>query len=257
MNEIIHVKNDNYGEYEQLLLTRDNLKKEAVQIKMNYMAIFGDMLTELFEKNIECIKKKKLLHYYQLHINKGLEIDERAILKLLEQELAEYYKKLDEMIVENEAAHGMKEVDIAHVAKVKKLYRKLAKLIHPDINPKTDEIKQLRELWDRIQICYNSNNLNELMELEVLVMRVLEEHDISSISIDIPDIGEKIERLGEEIEKIKSTNPYLYKYLLADEKKIEERKKEIEDSLKEYIEYSEQLDEMIEDIRGGSVWHMS
>ena len=61
-----------------------------------------------------------------------------------------------------------------------------------DINPKTSEIPQLLELWNRIVLAYECNSLKDIKELELLVAEALESLGIGKIEIEIPDIYEKI-----------------------------------------------------------------
>lgn len=56
MADIIKVKNTAYSKYEEVLLRRDNLRKEAEHYHMEYLRVFGDLITEDFEKKIECIR---------------------------------------------------------------------------------------------------------------------------------------------------------------------------------------------------------
>ena len=50
---------------------------------------------------------------------------------------------------------------------------------------------------------------------------------ISDSKADIPDIGERIEELKEEIDRIQRTEPYTYRYLLEDEEAVEKKKEEL------------------------------
>ena len=61
-------------------------------------------------------------------------------------------------------------------------------------------------------------------ETEVAINSYLEQLDLGTMDIEIPDIEEKIEELEDEIRDIKSKNPYLYKYILTDEKSVQEKK---------------------------------
>lgn len=68
MGEIIKVKNSSYERYEKLLLRRDSLRKEAAQINMNYIREFGSLILAVFQKKMECIRKKKTISFYQIRI---------------------------------------------------------------------------------------------------------------------------------------------------------------------------------------------
>ena len=206
-----------YEAYENLLLERDQITKEAGQIWTVYLQLFGKLITDNYEEKLECIKCKKTIAYYQNALNHGGVVDSAAMEKYMEQEMAEYYANLRRMLKENEDANNAGTSTPYEVARAKTLYRRLAKLIHPDINPETDHSKELQELWQRILIAYHHNDVKELSELEVLVRKVLKELGSEDVKVDIPDIEEKIEALKSEIEGIKQTEPYCLRYLVEDE----------------------------------------
>ena len=62
-DEIIRVKNSAYSRYEELLLRRDELRKEAFQLERQYVRTFGDLILQVFEKKIECIRKNKTIEF--------------------------------------------------------------------------------------------------------------------------------------------------------------------------------------------------
>ena len=115
----------------------------------------------------------------------------------------------------------------------------------PDINPVVQNSEQLQNLWLDVQSAYNRNDLRELRELEVLVTKALSETTGEITILQIPDIEEKILALEEEIRHIMDTDPYQYKFLLIDKKEVAARKEELNEELKKYQEYSQQLDAML------------
>ncbi|MBQ7557978.1 MAG: hypothetical protein IJT00_07930, partial [Lachnospiraceae bacterium] len=50
-------------EYEELLLRRDQLYREAGSYMTAYTREFGDLITSNFELKVECIKQKKTISY--------------------------------------------------------------------------------------------------------------------------------------------------------------------------------------------------
>ena len=145
--DLIKSTDSKYEEYENLLLERDQITKEAGQIWTVYLQLFGKLITDNYEEKLECIKCKKTIAYYQNALNHGGVVDSAAMEKYMEQEMAEYYANLRRMLKENEDANNAGTSTPYEVARAKTLYRRLAKLIHPDINPETDHSKELQELW--------------------------------------------------------------------------------------------------------------
>ena len=76
---IIKIKNKDYALYEELLLQRDYLRKEAHHFYLLYVETFGDLTTALFKTQIACIKNKKLINHYQRLINCGQAINCESI----------------------------------------------------------------------------------------------------------------------------------------------------------------------------------
>lgn len=254
MKELIKVKNEGYAEYEELLLYKDQIKKDTLNYQVEYIREFGEWMTSIFRKKVNCIQKKKMIRYYQMAINKGETIDENEMQHLIQQEMKEYYQQLEQMIEDNKAIQDAKPISLEELTRIKRLYRKLAKLIHPDVNPKTEQMQELKQLWNMVVMAYHSNNLKELQEAEVLIQRVLKDE---SIEIKIENLKEKIQQVQEEIYKIKETIPYQYKYLLEDKESVKEKKIALQDELKKYEDYEKELDDILKKIKEVEPWQMN
>lgn len=244
-HEIIRVSNTSYARYEELLIRKDEVKKQAFQYERAYVREFGDLILEVFQMKLESIRKKKTIEYCQVFANRGESVDQNALQEYLAKELAEYKEKLDGMIKDNEAAKASEKVTEADMLKIKRIYHHLVKKIHPDINPVTEENEELKGLWQRLIVAYNCNDLKEMEETEVLVNSLLEKLNLGTSDITIPDIDEKIIEIEGEIEGITSTDPYQYKYLLEDPDAVSQKKQELRKELKEYKDYGKQLDEIL------------
>ncbi len=243
--DLIRGNESKYEEYERLLLERDQLNKEAGQIWTAYIKMFGQLIAENYEEKIECIKCKKTIAYYQSVINRNGKVDAKDLQDYLDREMAAYYLNLKKMIKDNEDAKKSRVSSAYEVKRSKELYRRLAKLIHPDLNPATDRSDELKELWQRILIAYGHNDVKELAELEVLVRRVLKALGLSEAKVDIPDIEDKIDELKKELDEIVSAEPYTLKYLVEDETAAQKKKEEIIKETEEYKKYHKELGEVI------------
>ena len=247
-----------YQEYEELLLRRDQLCKEAGSILTAYTGEFGDMITSNFELKMACIREKKTINYCRRRLNRGLSVDVGTMQTEIEQEMHLYQVQLLEMIRDTEQAKQAKTVDEFRLSRSKKIYRRLAKQIHPDINPETERNETLKELWERVVTAYHKSNVDELEDLEVLVRKTLKELGIEAGSVRIDDIEDRIDRLERQINEILSTEPYTYIEILADEAKKEEYRRSLQaehDDFEEYLAGLKQaLQEMLTENGCTLVW---
>lgn len=245
MGDIIWIKSTSYAEYEEALLRRDNLKKEAEQAHMQFIMEFGDLIERSFTLKVECIRKKKEIGYCQRLANQGKRINSGDLTNYIETAMREYYSELRAVADDVKRAKESKRISQAELRKIKEIYYRLAKLIHPDMHPELEDDDVIMDYWHRISIAYQHNNLKEIEELEALVKFHLEQNGKGTSEIDIPDIEDKIREVEEEIDEIISNNPYLYKLLLRSKTAIKEKRQEYLDEIESYRKYSEQLDEVL------------
>ena len=245
MNDVVAVGNAKYDRYKELLLRKDALRKESFQYEIDYVREFGDLINECFEAKILCIEKKKIIAYVQKIINKGDKPNQADIDNFIEETMKDYYAQLKQMLEQNKAAKDSTRISAFTLKKIKNVYYRIAKLIHPDMNPALKDDKTIQDLWNRCVIAYECNNLKDIEEIEVLVNQYLESIDYKGNIVDIPDIDEKIFKLNEEIDDIINNDPYQYKYLLMDIDAVNEKKNNIKIETEDYNNYAKQLDEVI------------
>ena len=248
-------------EYEELLLKRDRLLRESGSLMTAYTQEFGDLITANFELKVECIKKKKTVSYCRRRMNRGLPIDTTRMQSEIDKEMTLYYTQLKEMINDNEKAKNAGTISAYRLYRAKKTYRKLTRLLHPDINKKTAENEELMELWTRIAAAYQRSDADELDDLEVLVHRAMDELGDDSFELNLDDIETRIERVENQINEILSTEPYSYKELLCDEEKKQAYKEQLQAEHDDYEQYLESLTKALDEmLRGGGVtlvWQMN
>jgi hypothetical protein len=180
-----------------------------------------------------------------MYRNRGKHVDVNEMQQYIHREMSVYQEQLNDMIRNNNACKRMCVIPEEEVMKIKHIYRSIVKRLHPDLNPLTSQHEELMELWRRNITAYQCNDLGELEELEILVDKALASLGEGSITIYIPDIDVKIEKIYMEIEKIRSTDPYQYKFLLEDISLVAEKKSELKSELEEYQTYKSQLQEQL------------
>ncbi len=252
--ELIVLAGGDYQQYEDLLFQRDQLDKEAGLYEMAYRREFGELELKGYELRVDCIGLKKSIAYCQKMLNRGETIDEDKMKASVEWQMKAYRQQIAEMIRANKESESKGKVSAYQAREIKKIYRRIAKLIHPDINPLTKDDADLRDLFQRAITAYRCNSLKELRETEVLINRYLKEQGFERIETSIPNIEEKIRELEEEIAGILSTEPYTYKDLLDDEEQVEAIKKRLRAEVAEYEDYKQRLSKALETmLEGGKV----
>ena len=156
--EIIKIALGDYPKYEEMLLRKDKFEKEAQQWHDEFVRKFGKYLIDNFVLKLECIRLKKMLAIAQTQINQGFNPDMDEIGDEVNEQMKSFNDDLDNLIAEHQAALDAKVCPEHVVQQVKKIYREIAKVLHPDINAKTQKDPELLDLWNRVSnILFNGN----------------------------------------------------------------------------------------------------
>lgn len=248
--EIIRIAQGDYDRYEELLLQRDSLRREADSCLTAYIAVFGDLINSLFQLQIDCIGLKKSIAFIQAALNRGSNVSDDELHDFLEHEMQSYNAKLEDMIKDTERAKKAGTLSEFDIQQAKKIYRRIAKLIHPDICPVAKEHPEILELWNRAQIAYRLTKVKELEEVEVLVNKALDDAGVETVEMVIPNLSVKIGELEQEITGIISTAPYIYSELLTDACAVQTKKDEFGRQIAEMDSYRDELRRHLEKLRG-------
>ena len=259
MMDMVSEKDLTFGRYEELIVQRDQLRKDATSIEISYKQEFGDLITESFKAKIESIKLKKTIAKITQAVNRGEKVDMARIEKEIKHEMSAYSEQLKSMVMDVSMAKESTSSPAYVVEQVKRIYRRLAKKIHPDIYLGFETDDEAQGLWREIMIAYASNDLDAMQDLEVKVIRLMDD-EIEKPKLTFSELEERIERLEREIDRILHTKPYIYAELLEDEEATKKRKQELSDELEEYRAYVKQLsntlDELVKRSGVNLVWKM-
>ncbi len=252
---IYKITDSEYEKYIRLVMRRDQLRKEAAILEQDYLHEFGEEIYSLFETKVACIELKKKIHYCQAQVNSGKSVQTEEMKKIIEMEMQQYYQDLKQMMHDLEMVKERKIVPTHVALHAKRLYRDIAKMIHPDILPKSVEDEILEELWHRAVRAYHRSDEDELSEIKILAIHRMEELGMDvEAQIEIDDIDQRVKDLEEEIETIINTDPYQFRELFMQEELIEERHEEILDEIERYQKYKIELEEMLDlFLNGGDV----
>lgn len=252
---IYKITDSEYEKYIRLVIRRDQLRKEAAILEQDYLREFGEEIYSLFEVKVACIELKKKIHYCQAQVNSGKRVQTDEMKRIVEMEMQEYYQDLKQMTKDLEMVKERKIVPTHVALHAKRLYREIAKLIHPDICPKSGEDEVLEELWHRTVLAYHRSDEDELSEIKILAIHRMEELGMQvDAQIEIENIDQRLKDLEGEIETIISTDPYQFRELFMQDELVEEKHEEILDEIDRYQKHKIELEEILDlFLNGGDV----
>ncbi len=242
-------------ELSMLLLERDELQFVICKnIETEYMLNLGSIEYRAYEAQCLSLRLKRKIELIQAKKNRQEKVIISAIEETLDTEFAEYQKRLDEQINKMNDALKRSKAEVLtdeENKELKKLYRKIVKALHPDINPDVSETQV--NLFDNAVQAYKNGDLNTLRIICEMVGNspLPEQHKdaLTQLNEEKERLQNLLKAIRDSIEKIKSEYPYTMKEILEDKEKTEQKKQELESILRQYNElisiYKAKIEEMV------------
>ena len=242
-------------ELSMLLLERDELQFVICKnIETEYMLNLGSIEYEAYEAHCTALRLKRKIELIQAKKNRQEKVIISAIEEVLDNEFAEYQKQLDEQINKMNDALKRSKAEVLtdeENKELKKLYRKIVKALHPDINPDVSEAQV--NLFDNAVQAYKNGDLGTLRIIGEMVGNspLPEQHKdaLTQLSEEKDRLQNLLKAIRDSIEEIKSEYPYTMKEILADKEKTEQKKQELASILSQYTElisiYQAKIEEMM------------
>lgn len=227
-------------------------------VNKNIEAIYNIECAALYyelDKNIlEYKRLRKILHLIQIEINHERKVNIDTINNKIDKDIFDYNKLykdyLDKINKALDHCSSDKLTD-KESTEIKDAYRKIVKIIHPDINP--DITPEEEAILRKTTIYYKNGMLTEIKAiLEVVLSGSKFENNkkanIEEVKEDIIRLKKLISIQKSEIKKIKNSYPYIYKSLLKDRNKLEQHKNDLKENSNIYKEYIVLLNKKIEEL---------
>lgn len=242
-------------ELSMLLLERDELQFVICKnIETEYMLKLGSIEYKAYEAQCAALRLKRKIELIQAKKNRQEKVIISAIEETLDTEFAEYQKQLNEQIDKMNDALKRSKAEVLSDEdnkKLKKLYRKIVKALHPDINPDVSQAQV--QLFDNAVSAYKNGNLGTLRIIGEMVGNspLPEQHKdaLTQLNEEKERLQNLLKAIRDSIEQIKSEYPYTMKEIIEDEEQTEQKKKELENILSQYNElisiYKAKIKEMI------------
>ena len=236
----------------QTLMARDHLVyQESELLKAEYMEKLGMLEYKLYEYHVACQRLKRKLELIRQKLNCQDIVDVQKIDMQLEAEYAEYEEKLQKKMAEFTKLlkiDGVLEDDQAE--KIKKLYKKLVKRLHPDLQPGQSEEEY--RLFQRVVKAYKDSDLKTLRKVDLLTDKIGEQD--KNVTVDrlsrFKELQKACEELKLEMEAVRKEFPFNQQKLLQNKKELKLRQSELQASLEEYKESYAKLERKIKELIG-------
>ena len=242
-------------ELSMLLLERDELQFVICKnIETEYMLKLGSIEYKAYEAQCAALRLKRKIELIQAKKNRQEKVIISTIEETLDNEFAEYQKQLDEQIDKMNDALKRSKAEVLSDEdnkELKKLYRKIVKALHPDINPDVSEAQV--QLFGNAVSAYKNGDLGTLRIIGEMVGNnpLPEQHKdaMTQLVEERERLQGLLKSIRESIDNIKSEYPYTMKDILEDTEKTEQKKQELESILEQYNElisiYKAKIEEML------------
>lgn len=242
-------------ELSMLFLERDDLLyQECKNIEMAYMFAIGGLEYKVFEIECKIRRQKRKVELIQAKKNRQEKILLSQIDDILDAEFAEYQAKLNEQVEKMNAAlersHGEILTD-EEASELKKLYRGIVKVLHPDLHPDLTEAQT--QLFLNAIDAYEHGDLNSLRIIEAMVgdpvIPAEETNGMAALLKEKERLLKLLQTSKDRISEIKAEFPYTMKEFIQSPDKIEERKAELQEQIDQLTEvlaaYNKKISKML------------
>ncbi len=219
-----------------VILERDELKEVICKnIETRYMMQIGDLEYRCYKAMCEFLRAKRKAELIQKCVNRNEIPDMASVEAQLDKEFEAYRLAMEERLrkmndaIERSRGRYLSEEE---TAELKKLYRQIVRVLHPDINPDVTP-EQLR-LYQKAVETYKDGDLETMRFIHVLVMENRPDVLTMTPNEKIARLNAAIQRVRNEILQIKNSYPYNLSSFLRDKAAVAAKRGELEDSLKNY-----------------------
>lgn len=222
-----------------------------VQLEALYSTKIGRYKIELLDLQIRYRAVKKKIQLCHQYINRNQNPDFLVIEETVRQMSAGAYKEIhaekQKLAFGKAVLSNLKSPEDS--AEIRKIYRNIARTLHPDINPNLSE-KQ-RELWHTFQKAYKDGDLDRLKAMEIVFADELQQSaqqlkDLpeEEILLQTAQIKQGIAVLEQQIAELEKEFPFNIADLIRDEDWVKEQ----QETLKKEIAEAQQALKEKEDI---------
>lgn len=245
---------------EEVVRLLTHLDELAEVVRPNLTALYllkiGHWEYRAFLLQFEVARLKRQIGLIQAAINRGERPNLDAIGAQIELEYRLWQVKIEEekeriAAAEARMKHLLSEEDDREL---KRLYRHLAKRLHPDVNPGlTDEE---RRLWPRVQTAFAAGDLVEMRALALLAedagVAPPTATTLSELSAERETLRHQIDELLRRIETIESEPPFTLRKDLENDAWVAARRASLENEIDQLQKHRSHLESHLQQLSANS-----
>lgn len=229
---------------EHIHLNADLLPK----LRDRYGELFGELERKLQERTLEMSQRKRMVELFALKLDRGQKLDARMVelvMKMVGNEFAEIRSRLKQSFGEESErpessrfSPRRREEDAETITprqqadEARKLYRRLAKRLHPDVCPAEDLLT--RTYWDLVQKGYLRGDLQLLRTIENVIDSVGKQSapgGSMALASEEARLESAVRQESARIAALKEGEPYVLREKLEDDLWVGERRAGLESEL--------------------------
>ena len=248
-----------------LVLERDHLINVVCkEIESDYMEALGSLEAEIYRAECEVRYLKRVMELMQAAVNRREKPDMQEIDEKLKEQYEDYQrvyeaftKRIHQASDYNSARKKKTESESRNPKntesdgqRIKKLYRKIVKAMHPDLHP--DQSEEAKELFKKALAAYEAGDLKTLIEISGTIEGKSDasaETEVEGLLREKAHICKLIKNIKAELQIIKSSYPYAKKELLNDHEKLAQEKEKLKNRLDRALRQAELYRRRIAEIK--------
>ncbi|MDR1896506.1 MAG: hypothetical protein LBR10_06930 [Prevotellaceae bacterium] len=238
------------GEYVKLLTDKDCLLEWGKpQLEALYTIKIGNRQLDLLKLRLEVKRIKKMTELAVACLNRNEPVNWDKIEETVDMGLEKDYEEILTEASRVEHANYLLSnlASPERSVELRKLYRQLAKELHPDVNP--DLTENQKNLWHAVRRAYEQGDLESLRALSVMAQDVesyAEKLSAADFQLQIELLKAGIEKLLAEIKQIRSDFPFNIEKELRNEEWVKNQNEQTETLIKQVLEQKVKYEERLE-----------
>ena len=242
--------------------------EEIPSLRYRYTELFGGLEREVEEKTLEMSQRRRMMELFMLKLDRGQELDEKTItltLKAVYREFERLRGQVQRMASGTPRTEGTgspppygsgpRPAGAVRTPEArlrderiecKKLYRKLAKRLHPDITAGADPLE--KTFWEMTRRGYERGDVELLRTLVNVVESgpaVGREGRIESTAEEIVRLLEIVDREERRLEEMETTEPWSTRRKFDDADWVAERQRRLREKIRTIEEETARYDEFL------------